>query len=392
MSRFFIIIAFAAVINFANLSANVIHLVVENHSGSDEVVKIIAADIKSEIPSVDDIAFLYSNSELDFGAICAGASTFMEFSVRNESVVSAEITNVYLKSGNSFYVQTDLKTPAEIEPEQIFNMDVFFSPSEPMIFEDSLIIEYALPERERVAFYVSGEGVKPGSEIRIPHLSGSVGESGFKIPIMAKLNCNSAPLKLQFRAELRMKFGLFKPTYFSGAKLISEYVENGEHVWVLENEPGIKLDSREHELFEAVGVLLYGNDKRTTVRLENFEWKYPGMLIESKVYDGGLTLRGCALNLHRTELYVPTELRLNPTPASGTFFAEIESEEEGSFVFEIYASDGRLLESRSWTTETNKPFVKTFDFDASDFTTGLYFATLRSPYGLVETVRFPIVK
>lgn len=392
MSRFFIILAAFAALNFANLTANVFHLVVEYPSTSKEIVKIIDAKIKSEVPQVDDISLLYSNSELDFGSICAGAATSMEFSVQNESVVSAEITKVYLKSGNSFYVQTDLKTPAEIEPEQIFNMDVFFTPTEPNIFEDSLIIEYALPEYERVALHVSGTGVKPGSEIRIPHLSGSVGESDFKIPITAKLNCNSAPLKLQFRTELRMKFGLFKPTYFSGAKLIDEYVENGEHVWVLENEPGIKLDSREHELFEAVGVLLYGNDEHTPVRLENFDWKYPGMQVESEVFHGGLTLRGCALNLHRTELYVPTKLRVNPSPASDDFFAEIESEETGTFIFEIYSSDGRLLRNESWTAANGKPFVKTFHFDAADFTNGLYFATLRSPYGIVETLPLPIVK
>ena len=207
----------------------------------------------------------YDFDNINMGFIAVSKYSQNQFDIKNLGSELIKIYSIYVKSGNDiFKVYTDYNFPADLDVREFKTFDIRFSPKQPILYQDSLIIEISEPCYKRYSFKLVGEG-RAIVQIWIPETNGYTNQSNFHIPLKARLLSDSNDvITVSYRAEIRYDASAFLPDNVQQANLVQNYIENGDRVLVVEDY-NKNISSKTITLADIVGTVLLGDEEFTTI-------------------------------------------------------------------------------------------------------------------------------
>ncbi|MBM2815084.1 MAG: hypothetical protein HW421_1846 [Ignavibacteria bacterium] len=336
------------------------------------------------ITIIEKLVRLDGIKDLSFGRVSVDETKQLFLNVKNTGTEDIEIS--IIKTYTQYYKATIDKQI--LKPNEFCQLTVLFSPSEPKVYNDSLILEIEKPCFTRYSANLRGAGT---ADILawLPELTGEVGQLNLEVPLYAKItNTRQLNLNRDFHAEVRYDYTALKP---------EQVQPNGvTNLGVLGKENGMEFNgtnvftNSEQKIGSFFGDVMLALQDTTPLLLKKFEIQ--DTLLNIKIIDGSFILQPvCKTSLRRITTFEKVKMSVQPNPAGDAAEVRITGSEQGAFSLNIYTIEGIKIGTYEFTNEQNKIFEKKFQINTEKYSSGIYFIVLNKPMG-VERERLNVVR
>ncbi|MBM2817373.1 MAG: hypothetical protein HW421_4135 [Ignavibacteria bacterium] len=322
--------------------------------------------------------------DLSFSKVSIDSIKELSLLITNTGTEETSIDNI---KTNSKYFTSKIDKQI-LKPNEFGQLTVLFSHTEPLIYEDSLVIEIIQPCYARYSAYLQGAGT---ADILawLPELTGEVGQLNLEVPLYGKItNTRQLKLKRDFNAEVRYDYSALKPAEVqpNGTKVLGVIgIENG-----MEFRVTVLFTNSEQKIGSFFGDVMLALQDTTPLLLKKFEIQ--DTLLNINTLDGSFILQPvCKTSLRRITTFEKVTMTVLPNPAGDAVEVRITGSEQGNFTLNIYTIEGIKIESFQFSNEQNKIFEKKFQINTENYPSGIYFIILNKPMG-VERERLNVVK
>jgi hypothetical protein len=339
----------------------------------DIEISIISGELNIEIP--DNLNF--SNCKSTFENVIR---------IRNLSNFNIEIDDIIIPQNFEILNLSELKGDFNINEEKlvkfkILNQElgkkeykIIFKVSKPCPnqFEFTIIYDY----------YINTEIKVENSEL----------ESGSKdcLAVFYKVLC---PDGIKINTGFRFKLLIPAEYYYPESVLIGQILNMkllGNN-WELEIKGDRPLVEFSDSLLVIIcGTALLGSNQKAEMKITEFNWN--DFNIKTNLLNGFISSYACAINIRGIQYFKPTNLSINPNPVNDNLNINIETNSIGVHYLAIYNSEGIKIDDISFEYKLNQPSNFNYNFNTDKYSNGIYLAVLSSPYGIVNSVRFIILK
>ena len=245
--------------------------------------------------------------------------------------------------------------------------------------DDICIYNRVLTEQEVLMLY-NMPAIR--ATIKIIDTIANVGTENFHIPIKVKFNCqNILAENHSFTAKMQFNASTFLPTGVTKGKILNDSIDKDYFRNLTIVCDDVNISDSDSILTEIIGTVLLG-DSLTPIEIIDFKWNNSNIEIDT-IINGSLETKVCAFPIRRIQLFTPTSFSIQPNPAnSGEIEIKFEGDEEGLHTLNIYNIQGIKLETEEWQNAKNGK--RDFKFDLKDYTNGVYYVVLKSPWNVMS--------
>jgi hypothetical protein len=177
----------------------------------------------------------------------------------------------------------------------------------------------------------------------------------------------------------------FDASYFLPSPPYQGYINGNQRIINIKEYPKL-LTEDEYLLAEICGTVMLVEGDSTDFYINNFKWRDSTILID---YENGClrVLPVCGKNLRSIKESTPTSMSIAPNPVTGNngnqyVNIKIISEENGLFSINVFSINGMKIYSDKWynINPENVILEKKIEFNTSEFNSGVYFISLKTPY------------
>ena len=336
-------------------------------------LKGIRYEIGYEIPQEIDISA--RTGEIENTAI----------EIKNTGNYSFTIEEIRLNAGNEFSFNPDL-TGRTLNLGESAALTISLYSETIGYYNDELYLKFKSDNCEYLDTIQLTGKVKIELFVSLPDTTGSVGNSGYKVPLSVTSDFDTTFTNLSYSAEIHFDTQLYNANGITKGFLQENEIVDGEQRLTLKGD-NITISKGERQLTELIGTILLGDSSNVPLRIIGFEWDNP--LVESKKKDGSIEIEEICVQRFRTvQSFLQTTMQINPNPASEKAEISIISEEQGTFILKITDLYGKITDTKEWVQTGNSRQEKLLNIDISNYSPGLYQFILTSP---AESVSLPIV-
>jgi hypothetical protein len=99
----------------------------------------------------------FNRRELNFGVVGINESADVTISFRNQGLIDLVISDVSFSVGQTFV--SDYEDEVTLEPDEVYSMTVTFTPTDGIVYQDTLTFHSNDPDKETVTIPMSGRGM-----------------------------------------------------------------------------------------------------------------------------------------------------------------------------------------------------------------------------------------
>ncbi len=321
-----------------------------------------------------------------FGDLCIGEELTIKTGFRNITGMDIIVKRFDLVK-SSQQIQAENKINILIRDGDYMEFTFKIKSNEVVIIDDTLnfVISDFCEIVEKLPIY--GRIIAPNT-FMIPEIRGGPGTE-LCIPVYAKINCPGANYNnASYSVELSFDSDYFMP--YSSTKATIIYNDVIDFTRFIEfSDNNLTLSDNYHEITKICGKLLVGTEKIEPIALKNAEW-HSDLFMSDYEY-GSFRISSCALEVRPINYYKPAKLAVI-SPANETVAKlKIQGTTEGEYEIAIYNTLGYRIATYIFINPTKNIFEKEFILDTSLLSTGIYYATLKSPW-LFDSVKFIVIK
>jgi len=344
-------------------------------------------DIDTIKVKAEKAVFQFDNIDIGhFGDLCLGEEYTVRTGFRNITGMDIIIKRFDLVS-SSPQIQIENKTNAIIRDGDYLEFTFKIKSNEVAIIDDTLnfVISDFCEIAEKLP--ISGRIIAPNT-FMIPEISGEPGTE-LCIPVYAKINCSGVNYNnASYSIEISYDSDYFMPYNTTKAIMTRNDVVNFTRFIGISND-NVSLSGNYQEITRICGKLLVGTDKIEPIAIGNAKWHND--LFISDYEFGSFNISSCALEVRPINFYKPAKLSIISPVNDNNTIINIQGTTEGVYEVEIYNSMGNKIETFTYINPTKKSFEANYLLNATNLPTGIYHATLKSPW-MFDSIKFIIIK
>ncbi len=333
-----------------------------------------------------DISNLPELSTIDFGTIICSSDSSYTIDFNNTSGYTLKISRIILKNNTpEFNVDSDKALPLLLSPSENMKIELKFDASAPGFYSDSVIIIIEEPCFSEISFEIRGRCLDDEEKdvvfVWIPDIISKPGKDEC-IPVNIKIEKGLSSLNFDYNAEIRFDAQAFYPDAVNAGSIL-----NKQRIIKLSGNIGIN-PGENKKIADICGITLLAENSIYPLIIEKFDILDTNIIAKKK--NGLLEIGGiCVYPLRGVKEFETLKMHLNPNPAGEKLNVNILSEEKGKFELGIYSITGNELKSFKWTANGKQEYIK--EINLKDFSSGVYFAVLKSPWNVVSR-KFVVVR
>ncbi len=143
-------------------------------------------------------------------------------------------------------------------------------------------------------------------------------------------------------------------------------------------------------LLRICGKVLIGSNTKEQIKIVDMKWTNSNINVKSE--NGIIATAACAIGIRAIKYFKPTSLNISPNPVKDGFEILIETASVGDHKLNIYTSSGELVKEINLNHLEKSTYIHKILLNSQDFNQGFYFAMLESPWGIINSMSFIIVK
>lgn len=321
-----------------------------------------------------------------FGDICIGEELTIKTGFRNITGMDIIVKRFDLVN-SSAQIQTDNKKNILIRDGEYLEFTFKIKSNDVAIIADTLnfVISDFCEIAEKLPIY--GRIIAPNT-FMVPEIAGEPGTE-LCIPVYAKINCPGINYNnASYSVELSYDSDYFMPYNSTKATVTrNDVIDFIRFIEIADNN--ISLSDNYREITKICGKLLVGTDNIEPISIKNAVWH--NELFFSDYEFGSFHISSCALEVRPINYYKPAKLTIVAPDNESSATIIIQGTTEGEYEVAIYNTLGDKIANYSYINPTKNVFEKEFTLNTSNLPTGIYHATMKSPW-LFDSVKFIIIK
>ncbi|MBS4000977.1 MAG: hypothetical protein KGZ71_10900 [Desulfobulbaceae bacterium] len=331
--------------------------------------------------------FEYLNPEVaNFGEICLGERFDVRLKVKNVTGIDVLIKDVKLIRSSEEIFLNKFKNVL-VKKDEIFDIIATVKSDLIGIVDDSLT--FIISDFCKIEEYlpISGKIIAPNT-LMIPEVESAPGDE-ICIPVYAKLDCNDAK-DFESDVEFQVSFNsdYFYPESISNGEILLNEVVGGKRFLCVKVE-NFTLSGTGNVLTQICGKVLVGTDVNEPLMIDKAVW-HSDLISSSFVY-GNLKISACALEIRPINYFKPANLTVKSLFGERQLKFLLEGMSEGDYELTIFNASGIEIENYKYQNLKKGIFLHEFELNTSSLPTGIYFATLKSPWNF-KSEKFIIIK
>jgi hypothetical protein len=321
-----------------------------------------------------------------FGEICIGEEFEIRLPVKNVTGIDVLIKDVKLLR-SSREIQLNNTKNILVKKDEVFEIIETVKSDEIAIVDDTLTFIISDFCKLEDNLPINGKFIATNT-IMIPEVEAAPGDE-ICIPVYAKLDCNNAK-EFESDVEFQVSFNAdyFYPDNINNGEIVANDVVDGKRILRMKVD-NFTLSKNAKELTQICGKVLVGTDVDEPIMIDNAVWSSD--LIRSSFVYGNLKISACALEIRPVNYFKPANLTVKSLIGEPQLKILLEGMTEGDYELTIFNSTGFEIENFNYKNKKKEIFRHEFELNTSTLPTGIYIATLKSPWNF-KSEKFIIIK
>ncbi len=320
-------------------------------------------------------------SPVAFGLVDVQQTSAQTLTIVNTGLLPVRITSIALRgTSGGVFTFTGPGLPTTLQPGDRVDIQIAFTPTDRIVYTDSLLIEFDQPCADVKTVALTGTGrLNVEIAVRMPFLRVSPAEDNLEIPIRAEIMAGAVST---ISADVHLIIRNITSVYVVHSITPGTIVRNESTGGITELEvlvPGVTITDQESVIATLHGQATLGMVDSTDIDLAFAELTASGATYTTRPEDGWVILEICREGGDRL-VKKSGSLNVQPLPSPVNEVLTVHSTvfERGRHTLEILDMNGQVLDQIGWEhTPGQEPQVS--QFDVRRLASGPYTIRLTTP-------------